>query len=177
MVTALNETDYGPTGAFGDAGYCGAFLRVNGPLSTIVVRVVDRCRTCRAGNLDLSPMAFERIAQIILGRVPINWQVISPPVSGPIGYHFKDGTHQWWTAVQIRNHRNPIARVDYRDAAGNWVNLPRTFYNYFAKHNVGAGPYTFRVTDIYGNVLIDSGIPHQPPGVVIPGGGQFPAGP
>ena len=31
------------------------------------------------------------------------WQVVSPALNGPIAYHFKDGSNQWWTAVQVRN--------------------------------------------------------------------------
>jgi hypothetical protein len=41
---------------------------------------------------------------------------------------------------------------------------------------MGPGPYQFRVTDAYGNVLTDSGIPHRENGT-IDGSAQFPAGP
>jgi len=41
---------------------------------------------------------------------------------------------------------------------------------------MGPGPYTFRVTDYYGNQLIDSGIPHIENGT-IDGAAQFPPGP
>ncbi len=59
-----------------------------------------------------------------------------------------------------------------------WVSVPRTSYNYFVQTNpgMGPGPYTFRVTDSYGNVLIDSGIPHLENGTVN-GMNQFPPGP
>jgi len=103
--------------------------------------------------------------------------VVSPEISTPIAYHFKDGSNQWWTAVQIRNHRNPIAKLEFYN--GNvWVEVPRTDYNYFVQTGpgMGVGPYTFRVTDWYGNVLIDSGIPHVENGSVT-GAGQFPYGP
>jgi expansin (peptidoglycan-binding protein) len=109
--------------------------------------------------------------------VDITWQVISPALAGPIAYHFKDGSNQWWTAVQIRNHRNPIARLEYR-AGSAWVEVPRTDYNYFVQTNpgMGPGPYQFRVTDRYGNILTDTGIAHVENGTV-PGTGQFPPGP
>jgi hypothetical protein len=41
---------------------------------------------------------------------------------------------------------------------------------------MGTGPYSFRVTDSYGNQLVDSGIPHLENGT-LPGSGQFPPGP
>lgn len=180
-ITYLNYSDPGP------AAWCGAYVEVTGPNATIVVRIVDKCPDvyvpppkplgCAANHLDMSPQAFERIAERRLGRVPITWRLISPPLQGPIAYHFKDGSNQWWTAVQVRNHRNPIATLEYRDAAGQWVNVPRTDYNYFVRESgMGPGPYTFRVTDIYGNAVIDSGIPHTENGTV-PGAAQLPAGP
>ena len=135
------------------------------------------CPECEAGHLDLSLEAFAEIAPVHLGIVPITWQVISPNLSGPIAYHFKDGSNQWWTAVQIHNHRNPIATLEYWNGSA-WVNVPRTSYNYFVQTNpgMGPGPYSFRVTDHYGNVLTDSGIPHIELGTV-QGSGQFPPGP
>jgi expansin (peptidoglycan-binding protein) len=172
MVAAMNADEYA------GSAVCGAFVRVAGPKGEIVVRIVDLCPECRAGHLDLSREAFARIADLRQGRVPIAWQVVSPALAGPISYHFKDGSNQWWTAVQVRNHRNPIAKLEFRNSAGAWVSVPRTTYNYFVQTNPGMdpGPYSFRVTDAYGNVLVDTGIPHVEDGT-IPGVAQFPAGP
>lgn len=172
MVAAMNEEEYS------NATYCGAYVQVNGPKGEVMVRIVDRCPECKAGHLDLSKEAFAKIADLPQGRVNITWQVVSPALSGPIAYHFKDGSNQWWTAVQIRNHRNPIRRLEYRNASGSWVVVPRVSYNYFVQTNpgMGTGPYTFRVTDWYGNALTDSGILHVENGTVN-GTSQFPLGP
>jgi len=172
MVAAMNAVEYD------NSAVCGAYVRVTGPKGSITVRIVDLCPECLAGHLDLSQEAFGQIADLYLGRVPITWQVVSPALVGPIAYHFKDGSNQWWTAVQIRNHRNPIARLEYLKAGSQWVSVPRVSYNYFVQTNpgMGPGPYTFRVTDSYGNVLIDSGIPNLDNGTVN-GVSQFPPGP
>ena len=171
MVAAMNAEEYNT------AALCGAYVRVTGPSGVVVVRIVDLCPDCRAGHLDLSQEAFAQIADPVLGRVAISWQVISPALTDPISYHFKDGSNQWWTAVQIRNHRNPIAGLEYYNGSA-WVTVTRTEYNYFVQTNpgMGPGPYQFRVTDIYGNVLVDSGIAHVENGSVN-GGAQFPVGP
>jgi expansin (peptidoglycan-binding protein) len=171
MVAAMNAQEYE------NAAVCGAYVHVLGPQGEVTVRIVDLCPECLAGHLDLSREAFALIAPLPLGRVAITWQVVSPPLAGPIVYHFKDGSNQWWTAVQVRNHRNPIARFEYWTASG-WVDVPRTGYNYFVQTNpgMGTGPYQFRVTDVYGNTLADSGLPHVENGDV-PGAGQFPPGP
>ena len=172
MVTAMNAEEYD------NAAYCGAYLQVVGPKGSVNVRVVDLCPECQTGHLDLSREAFTQIADLYLGRVDITWQLISPELSEPIAYHFKDGSNQWWTAVQVRNHLNPIAKLEFLDVEGGWVTVPRTSYNFFVQTNpgMGPGPFTFRVTDWYGNTLIDSGISHIENGTVS-GAGQFPPGP
>ena len=172
LVAAMNADEYN------NSAYCGAYLHVIGPKGAVNLRVVDLCPECKAGHLDLSPQAFEQIGDLVQGIIPITWQLISPDISGPIAYHFKDRSNQWWTAVQIRNHRNPIAKLEYLNENGEWVNVPRTDYNYFVqtKPGMGLGPYTFRVTDWYGNQLVDSGIPLLVDGTV-QGAAQFPAGP
>ena len=172
MVAAMNAPDYH------NSAVCGEYVHVNGPNGSVTVRIVDLCPGCDSGDLDLSQEAFALIAPISRGRVPITWQVVSPGLTGPIAYHFKDGSNQWWTAVQIRNHRNPIAKFEYLKDGSQWVEVPRTSYNYFVQTEpgMGVGPFTFRVTDVYGNALVDSGIPHSENGT-INGAAQFPPGP
>jgi expansin (peptidoglycan-binding protein) len=171
MVAAMNGEEWD------NAAYCGAYFRVIGPEGEVVVRIVDRCPECGAGHLDLSQQAFSQIADISLGIVPITWQLVSPNIEGSILYHFKEGSNQWWSAVQIRNHRNPIAKLEYRPSSGEWVSVPRTYYNYFVQTDpgMGPGPYSFRVTDYYGNVLTDFGVPFTEGGSVN-GSSQFPTG-
>lgn len=169
MVAAMNETDYG------NADLCGAFVEATGPLGVVVVRIVDRCPECQPGDIDFSREAFERIANPIDGRVPISWQIVSPEIDGPIVYRFKEGSNPYWTAVQIRNHRNPIAMFEYLDESGQFKSVPRERYNYFVDASgMGLGPYTFRVTDRYGNTLTDNNIVFVESGEVS-GSAQFPA--
>ena len=168
MVGAMNTADYA------GSEICGTCLQVIGPLDTIRIRVVDRCPGCGEGGIDLSPLAFSLLADTSLGRVAIKWRRVECRIVGPIVYHFKDGSNQWWTAVQIRNHRYPVATVEYLTARGAFKSVSRTDYNYFVEPSgMGPGPFTFRVTDIYGDVLVDSGIVHLP-NLNVAGKGQFP---
>lgn len=171
MVAAMNRADY--TGA----ALCGAFVQITGPNGSVTVRIVDQCPECLPGDIDMSPQAFDRIAPRIAGRVPISWRIVSPDIAGPVRYRFKEGSSQWWTAVQIRNHRNPIAKLEYRDASGQFIAMERQDYNYFLRpgdnQGLGVGPYIFRVTDIYGNSFTDANIPLTVGGVVS-GANQFP---
>jgi expansin (peptidoglycan-binding protein) len=165
----MNHTDYA------DSAACGACVRLQGPNAEITIRIVDQCPECPEGDIDLSPEAFSQIADISAGRVPITWQYSDCDVGGTIQYHFKEGSNQWWTAVQIRNHRHPIATFEFKADGGQYRAVPRESYNYFVEAaGMGPGPYSFRVTDVYGNALEDSGIPFVEAGDS-PGAAQFPS--
>lgn len=170
MVAALNRRD------FNKAALCGAYLRVQGSKGEVLVRVVDVCPGCKVGGLDSSKQAFAKIADLRKGREKITWQIAAPAMETPVQYRFKKGSSAYWTGVQILNHRNPIAKLEYQKGDGTWGSIPRTAYNYFVqnKPRMGAGPYTFRVTDSYGNTLIDKNIPLKSSGSVT-GLQQFPA--
>ncbi len=169
MIGAMNTVDYQGSQA------CGECVSLRGPKGMILIRIVDLCPDCPAGNIDLSPDAFSRIADLSLGKVPITWQVVPCPMKGPIEYHFKAESTQWWTSLQIRNHRHPILSLEYLTSQGTYAPVSRASYNYFIQSGgMGPGPYTFRVTDIYGHVLVDSGIPDTA-GASVPGLSQFPS--
>lgn len=153
MIGAMNDADYAGSAA------CGACVRLKGPNGEITIRIVDRCPECPQGDIDLSPDAFSKIADLSAGRVPISWHYTGCDVGGPIRYHWKEGSNQWWTAVQIRGHRYPIASVEYKADDGSYRSVARESYNYFVEPNgMGPGPYTLRVTDVYGQALEDTGV-------------------
>ena len=152
MVAAINQSDYAT------ADWCGACVDVTGPNGTVKVRIVDKCPGCQKGDLDLSREAFAKIAALSAGRVPITWRESSCDVTGPLAYHFKDGANAFWTAIQIRNHRYPIAKVEAQQN-GAYATIARVDYNYFIQTSgLGAGPYALRVTDTRGHVIEDANI-------------------
>ena len=170
MVAALNAPDYAR------AAWCGACLAVKGPMGDVVVRVVDQCPGCKHGDLDLSREAFAAIAPLSAGRVAIAWHEVACPVSGPVAYQFKPGSSASWTAIQLRNHRYAIGKLEARGASGAYQALARADYNYFvAPNGLGAGPYALRVTDVHGHILEDGAIALGT--VASPGAAQFPACP
>lgn len=154
-VAALNDPDYD------GAAWCGACAAVDGPDGSVVVRIVDRCPECASGDLDLSMSAFEQIAPLEAGRVPITWRFVPCDVQGNVSFRFKEGSNPFWTAIQVRNHRHAIATLEALDEeTGAYVSIPREDYNYFVwSEGLGPGPYTLRTTDVHGNVLVDEGVP------------------
>jgi expansin (peptidoglycan-binding protein) len=155
------------------SGVCGACASVTGPKGSVVVRIVDLCPECKKGHLDLSPQAFGKIADLPQGRVDIAWRLQACAVSGNVRYRIKDGSSQWWTAIQVRNHRVPVRSLAYRKD-GAWVDVPREDYNYFVvQDGVGPGPFTVRVTAWDGQTLEDE-IPGPNADAEYEGKGQFP---
>jgi len=170
MVAAMNELDYAVGGA------CGACAAIDGPSGSIVVRIVDRCPECPAGNIDLSAEAFAMIAEPIEGRVHIDWRYVTCDVTGPIVYASNADSNPWWLAIQIRNHRYRIAKVEARATGDSaFTELDRQEWNYFiAADGLGEGPFDFRVTDVYGGAVEDTAIALAP-GAEANGAAQLPS--
>ena len=169
-ITALNLPDYN------NAELAGAYLEVTGELGTINVLVTDLLPEGKKGDLDLYTDAFPLIAPVEKGRVPISWKIIPlySAEDAPVSYKYKDGSTEFWTAVQVRNHRYPIEKLEYLSDDGTFVSLPRRNFNYFeAQGGLGKGPFTFRITDIYGQTVIDYDIPFTPDEIQA-GNVQFP---
>jgi expansin (peptidoglycan-binding protein) len=155
MVAAANPTDFDGSAA------CGACAEVDGPDGTVVVRIVDLCPGCAAGDLDLSREAFALISPLAAGRVPIAWRYVPCDVDGPVRYHFKDGSNPFWTAVQVRNHRHRIIAVETRRPGEEWEALPRESYNYFVEADgFGEGTAGIRAIDVHGHIVEDEGLEH-----------------
>lgn len=148
-VTALNFPEYAKSAA------CGTCMLVKGPKGSVTVRVVDSCPGCKEGHLDLSEQAFAKIADPVDGRVPITYQGVACEVTGNLSYHFKEGSSKYWTAIQIRNHKLPIAKVEY-EKNGAFVDMPRVDYNYFIdQKGVGdlPGGLKLRITAVDGQAV------------------------
>ena len=150
-VVALNFPE------FAKSMSCGTCLRVQGAKGEVVVRVVDSCPGCEQGHLDLSESAFEKIDEKVKGRVKITYQKVACNVSGNMSYRFKEGSSQYWTAIQVRNHRIPITKLEVKKD-GAYVDFPRTDYNYFV-NTKGAGKQdtlAIRITAEDGQVVEDT---------------------
>jgi len=169
MVAAMNHTDYAGSAA------CGEYVSIAGPLGSVTVQITDECPECAAGDIDLSAQAFARIANPVAGRVPIAWQVVAGNVSGPVQYRYKEGSTRYWTAIQVRNHRLPIARLEILPSgASAWIDVPRTDYNYFVHPTaIDAGAVHVRITSGTGAVLQDT-LPEPQGGLLVTGAAQFP---
>lgn len=169
MVAAMNQTDFAGSAA------CGAYVRLTGPNGTIVVRIVDKCPECKPGDVDLSAQAFALIANPAAGRVPISWQFVAGDVQGPVTYKYKEGSHEFWQAILVRNHRVPVAKLEILPSgATNWITLNRADYNYFIHPaTVPNAPLQVRVTAVTG-ATVQNMLPAPQSGIEVGGTAQFP---
>lgn len=155
LTAAMNQTDYEASNA------CGAYVLVqaaNG--ASVTVRITNLCPLpCRVGQLDLSPEAFDRLAARNLGEIPITWKLVSPPSPKPISIRYKVGSSEYWCAIQVIDHRNPLARLEVRTNGGGWKQLRRTDYNYFLSEDGAGCGGAIAVTDIYGERLVVDPLP------------------
>lgn len=154
-IVAMNLADYN------DAQLAGAYIEVTGELGTINMLVTDLLPEGKKGDLDLYTDAFPLIAPAEKGRVPVSWKIIplDSAENAPVSYKYKEGTTEYWCGIQVRNHRYPITKLEYLDENGEFIEIKRRPYNYFESDGMGKGPFTFRITDIYGQVIIDENIP------------------
>ncbi|KAJ1956878.1 hypothetical protein IWQ62_005206 [Dispira parvispora] len=75
-VAALNADQFGNPANPNSSPFCGKKIKVSGPKGEVEAKIVDKCPVCKHGDIDLSPGAFDQIADEAEGRVPITWSFI-----------------------------------------------------------------------------------------------------
>lgn len=155
-----------------DSGVCGACVSVEGPKGTVTVRIVDECPECEPGHLDLSQEAFAKIADVSAGNVAVTWTVVPCDVTGNLAYRYKEGTSQWWTAIQVRNSRRAIQTLEWKQN-GAWTTIDRQSYDYFVVDSgVGPNPIQVRATAVTGEQIVDM-LPAPASALLVQGSAQF----
>lgn len=149
LYVALGRTEYSGATA------CGSYLDVTGPKGKVRVKVFDSCPECPVGHLDLSRTAFNRIGKEIDGIIPITYRAVpNAPAPGPLSITFVEGTSQYYWAVTIDNHSNPIRSVQAKGPGGGWRTAALEDYNvWIIDGQTGRGPFQVRMTDIYGKTI------------------------
>lgn len=174
-ITALNPEDYNSYGV--KAALAGAYLEVEGPKGSTVVYVTDLYPEGPTGALDLCPTSFEKIGDMAAGSINIRWRLVKGPVTGNFSYRIKEGSSQWWAAIQVRNHKYPVLKMEYKKD-GQWINMEKTHWNHFVSTHMGTSPLTIRITDIRGIVVTDTlpGLPNDgtSSAYIVPGNVQLP---
>lgn len=138
---------------------CGTYLDVTGPKGKVRVKVTDSCPECDTGHLDLSRTAFKKIGAEVDGIIPITYKTVTgPSVPGPLTVRVKEGSSRDWLSVLIDNHGTQLSSVK---VAGHTAT--HETYNYWTVDGgAGPGPFTVKITDVYGHTASVSGIKLSP---------------
>jgi expansin (peptidoglycan-binding protein) len=158
LDVALSHDEYGTADA------CGGYLDVVGPDGSVRVVITNQCPECPVGHLDLSEQAFARIGRLEAGQVPVTYSLVrNPPLDRPISIRVKTGSSQWWMQIQALDHGNPIASFELA-TGGGWRSLVHSNDNFWTAENPGPGPgpFTVRITDIFGQSTTIDGIAMAP---------------
>ena len=158
LDVALSHAEYGTADA------CGGYIDVVGPNGTVRAKITNQCPECEVGHLDLSKTAFARVAPLETGQVAVSYSLVrNPPLQEPIGIRVKNGSSEWWMQIQAIDHGNPIASFELRSGNG-WRSLVHTDDNFWMAENPGPGegPFTVRITDLYGQTVTIDGIALAP---------------
>ena len=157
LYVALGPSEYTSGAA------CGGYLDVTGPKGKVRVLIMDQCPECEPGHLDLSKEAFAKIANPVDGVVSISYKAATnPSVPGPLSFRIKEGASRYWFAVLVVNHGNPLRSVEVRSGS-TFRATQRAEYNYWIyESGLRPGPYTIRLTDVYGQRVTATGIRMAP---------------
>ena len=170
LTAALNTEDY-------MNGLAGAFLEITDKDGDVInVLVTDLLPAGKKGDIDLSREAFKTIEPLETGRMAITWRVIALTTDQPVRFLWKPSSSKYWASVQVRNNTYPVMKLEYLDTDGEFVEMYKESYNYFtAKDGLDSeGPFTFRLTDIYGQQFVETDIPIKGDLEEIEGTGNFP---
>jgi hypothetical protein len=150
--------------------HCGACVEVTGANGTAVAKVTDLCPAddanplCRNNHLDLSPATFEAtIGDTSIGYSDITWKFVPCDTNNePFYFYFQPESHTTWTSLHVRNAPHHIESIAFENTDGNFIEMNRTDYGFFIGEDMGAGPYTLRVTDEYNQVETRTGVELNP---------------
>jgi expansin (peptidoglycan-binding protein) len=166
-TTALSEKH------FQNGFACGTTAIIKNGAKQIQVMVVDLCpvkgneQWC-SGDLphfDLgNSTAFSQLENPSVGVKEVQIEFVPTPVGDtPVKLRNKDGINAYWYAVQVLNHRYPIAKLEIQDPkSGSWITGQKktNMWNYWVFSFTGNGlttPFQIRITDQYGQVIEETG--------------------
>lgn len=157
MAAAMNGQD------FGNGEWCGACAEVVGRSGTRVrIQIVTKCMECEKGQLDIasgkdSPYELLNLPEdfrMACNGLPLTWKIVPCETEGSIVLHYMWWTNEWTPAVQVRNNRIPIVKMeDFVDGAWRELKLEESFYRLVPRYSNTDVPYTIRITAIDGATI------------------------
>lgn len=156
---AMNEYDWN------NSAVCGACVEITNTTNQqkLVVEITDECpykgneQWCFQGShhIDLSVPAANALGAGN-SNPAITWKYVPCTTTGNINFYFDKAVQQYYLAVTPLNTKNVMAKMEVQ-VKGVWTALTHTAYNtYELSSGAGTGDLTFRLTDIYNHVVVDT---------------------
>jgi hypothetical protein len=159
---AMNEYDWQ------DSAVCGACVEITNGGNKLVLQIADECpykgneQWCKPNShhIDLNNASNDKLGA---GSNPaVTWKFVpcTPAGDGFVHYYFDKATKQYYLAVTPMNSRNVVKKMEVK-LDGKWTAMPHTSYNTYelSGTDYGTGALTFRVTDIYNHVILETMTP------------------
>jgi hypothetical protein len=136
-------------------GICDACILIETAMGeSIVARLVTYGVEHAPGDIDVSPSVYAAINHEENPR-SMSWRFAHcPETGGKLAYEFKSGSNPWWTALWVRNPRVPVAKVEVKSGAEDFVELVRESDGSLVDASgFGDGAFTLRITGLDGQVV------------------------
>ncbi|KAG8724795.1 hypothetical protein FRC09_014217 [Ceratobasidium sp. 395] len=170
----LNGVAIGGEQWFGAAA-CGACVKITGASGSVTAMVNNQCPECKDNHLDLEEVYAAKVDSNFKtkGIFNITWQFVPCTISGNLQFKNKEGTSQWYFAMQVRNSRLPIDTLEVSTNGGvSWTRVNRETYNFFTSYSGFGETVDIRVTSTTGQQIIEKGIKVSS-GSIVQGTKQF----
>ncbi|KAK8175299.1 RlpA-like double-psi beta-barrel-protein domain-containing protein-containing protein, partial [Phyllosticta citrichinensis] len=140
---------------------CGACAEVRGNGKKVIVMFVDQCPECGDG-LDFFPDGFKQLADPSVGKFTVEWNFVECPVQGPLKITDKEGTNEYYVAMQAQNGKEPTESLELSSDGGKtYKPAQRDSTNHFILNGgpVGAQLVDVKATSKSGKVSVVKGVP------------------
>ncbi len=163
---SLNGTVSGTFGAavmpalYADSMGCGSCYELAGPTGSAVVQVAEICYSCNgSAAFDLYSGTLATISGGATGSVPITYNRVPCPVTGNIKMELLAASNSYYVRMRFTNHLNRIAKVvmlNGTESYGMTRLLDNSFELSFSASTPPSQPYTFQLTDEFGQTITET---------------------
>lgn len=107
-------------------------------------------------NVDLLPNGFQQLADLKVGRIGVEWEIVKCDISSPLFLNAKNGSSKYWFSMQVVNSNVPIKSLEVStDAGKTWQPTIRKDYNFFENPSgFGVDFVDVRVTSVTGESIV-----------------------
>ncbi|EQC26888.1 hypothetical protein SDRG_15311 [Saprolegnia diclina VS20] len=119
----------------------------------VIGQVTDQCHECGYGGLDLTLPFFKQVTGDTTDRYTISWSFVNCPVSGNIQVCAKEGSNQYWLAVQAGNTRSGVASMSINGKKSPLMNADSNYFYVSTTSNIPLSKTQVSLTSFSGQVV------------------------